>query len=149
VAQASEQRGDWLDACRWYDEAYRRDHTRLDYREAYQRCLRQFHLQRRHRDAGYREVLSRLTQSQALDIYEDVLFLLSAAYVDRSRTDLNTLFQEGLREIRFALDDGAFRKEYLAGIRPEAIQHRNRVQKTVLILYVQTAQPDFLATHAA
>ena len=27
-ALTAEQRGDWLDACRWYDEAYRRDRTR-------------------------------------------------------------------------------------------------------------------------
>lgn len=122
LALASEQRGDWLDACRWYDEAYRRDRTRIDHRQAYQRCLRQFHLQSRHRDPSYREVLSRLTPAQALDIYQEVLSFLSAAYVDRSRTDLNALFLEGLREIRIALDDSVFRKEHLAGIRPERIQ---------------------------
>jgi len=122
LALASEQRGDWLEACRFYDEAYRRDHTRLDCRDAYQRCLRQFHLQARHRDPGYRKVLSRLNRSQALDVYEEVLSLLSLAYVDRTRTDLNALFQEGLREIRFALDDSNFRKDYLAGLAPEALK---------------------------
>ncbi len=122
LALASEQRGDWLEACRWYDEAYRRDRTRLDCRESYQRCLRQYHLQRRHRDPGYREALSRLPISQALDGYVEVLDRLSTCYVDRSRTDLNALFQEGLREIRFALDDSGFRKEYLTGVPAEAIK---------------------------
>ncbi len=122
-ALACEQRGDWLEACRWYDEAYRRDRTRLDCREAYQRCLRLFHLQNRHRDPAYREVLARLTASRALDVYQEVLFILSVAYVDPNRIDRNTLFQQGLREVRLALDDSTFRKEHLAGVRPELIRH--------------------------
>src|SRR5690349_4162948 len=55
LARACEERGDWQEACRWYDEALRNDRTREECREGYRRCLRHFHLQRRHRDPGYRE----------------------------------------------------------------------------------------------
>ncbi len=130
LAQASEQRGDWAEACRFYDEAYHRDRSRTEYRDAYQRCLRQLHLQRRHRDPSYRKVLSRMTLSDALNVYEEVLSLLSHVYVDRSRTDLNALFQEGLKEVRLVLDDEAFRTDYLNGIRPEAIRAFKRRLET-------------------
>ena len=120
--QTSEQRGEWIEACRAYDEAYRRDHTCTDCKEGYQRCLRQFHLQRRQRDPGYREILAKLTASQALDIYEEVLKLVSVAYVDRDKADLNILFQQGLSELRFALDDDSFRRNHLAGISAERIR---------------------------
>jgi carboxyl-terminal processing protease len=122
LGQASEQRGEWIEACRAYDEAYRRDHAYTDCRDGYQRCLRQFHLQRRQRDPGYREVLARLTTSQALDIYEEVLKLVSAAYVDRDKADLNILFQQGLGELRFALDDESFRRSHLAGVSADRIR---------------------------
>lgn len=115
LALACEQRGDWLEACRFYDEALRRDRGRIEFRDGYQRCLRQFHLQRRHRDAGYRDIVNRLSPNQALDIYEEVLLLLSSVYVDRNKSDLNALFQQGLFEVRSALNDDSFRQEYLPG----------------------------------
>jgi len=121
-AQAREQRGDWLEACRYYDEALRRDRTRTEFREGYQRCLRQFHLQRRHRDPGYHDIVSRLTTSQALDVYEEVLLLLSAAYVDRNKTDLNALFQQGKQEVRSALNDESFRRDYFPGVQAETLK---------------------------
>src|SRR5208282_4637303 len=121
-AQGSEQRGDWVEACRCYDEAYRADRSRVDCREGYKRCLRQFHLHRRHRDSGYREIVAKLTPDQAAGVYEDVLKLVSAVYFDRDKSDFNTLFQHGLGELRLALDDDSFRRTYFAGIRTEVLK---------------------------
>ncbi len=52
-----EQRHDWLEACRTYDEILRKDKTRGDVRQAYQRCLRRYHIVHRHRDRIYRQAL--------------------------------------------------------------------------------------------
>ncbi len=121
-AQVCEKRGDWLEACRWHEEIIRRDRTQGEYREAYHRCLRQLHLVRRHRDAAYRQALLRLTPSQALDLYEQILSRLMSSYVDRSRAKLTTLFQQGIEELRLGLASEGFQREFLAGMAPETIE---------------------------
>jgi carboxyl-terminal processing protease len=121
-AQLCEQRGDWLEACRCYDELLRKDRSKGEVRDAYQRCLRQLHLQRRHRDPVYREALTRLLPSQALDLYDQVLKIVSAAYVDRDRADLTLLFRQGIQELRLALNEAAFLRDHLAGSAPEAVR---------------------------
>lgn len=121
-AQAFEQRSEWVQACRLYDEAFRKDRTRTDCREGYQRCLRHFHLERRHQDPGYRDILAKLTPDQALNVYKEILELVPRFYVDRDKTDLALLFQQGLNELRFALDDGHFRKAHFAAIEPELLR---------------------------
>jgi carboxyl-terminal processing protease len=120
-ALAAEKRGDWAEACRYYDEVLRKDRTQADARDGYQRCLRRFHLATRHRDPNFRETVARLTPSDALDVYEHVLTVIPAVYVDRQRTDLATLFQSGLQELRFSLEDETFLRDYLPGASPEAV----------------------------
>src|SRR5262249_28389095 len=115
-ALAAEKQGDWLEACRWYDEVLRRYRTHADSRRGYQRCLRRHHLVSRHRDPHYQQVLARLTPSQALDLYEQVLAIVTAAYVDRNKISLAALFQEGVRELRFALEEDVFLREHLPGV---------------------------------
>ncbi len=122
-AQEFEKRGAWLEACRWYDEALRRDRSHAATREAYQRCLRRLHLVMRHRDASYRNALNRLQPLQALDVYEEVLRIVSSASVERGKTSLGQLFQQGLQELRFALDEEAFREAQLGGQKPTAINN--------------------------
>jgi carboxyl-terminal processing protease len=70
---------------------------------------------RRHRDDALREKVLKLKPSAALDIYEEVLLKLRTSYVDRDRVELAALFQEGLREMRAALDDDGFVHTYLIG----------------------------------
>ena len=77
--------------------------------------LRRHHLLSRHNDAGYRRALAQLSPFQALELYKQVLTTVSAAYVDRARADLTRLFRQGLEELRFALDEDLFCKEYLSG----------------------------------
>jgi carboxyl-terminal processing protease len=120
--QTAELRGDWLEACKAYAEAMRQDRNRIDLKEAYQRSLRHFYLQQRHRDPGFRDVLTKLAPNQSLDIYKQVLLIVSAYYVDRQKTDLNVLFQNGLQELRFALDDEVFRKEYMGSVSPDVLE---------------------------
>jgi carboxyl-terminal processing protease len=117
-----EKRGAWLEACRCYDEILRKDRDNVGIREAYQRCLRRLHLTARHEDTVYRQTLQKLTPTQALDAYEQVLALLSVAYPDRAKTNLGLLFYQGVQELRLALDDPTFRKTYLAGVKPEVLK---------------------------
>src|SRR5262249_23647015 len=58
---------------------------------------------------------------QALDLYEQVLGVVSAGYPDRGRATLGALFELGVQELRFALEEDLFRRLYLPGARPAAV----------------------------
>lgn len=129
-AQDFEKDGKWVEACRCYDELLRKDRDQLEYRAGYQRCLRRFHLARRHRDPAFAKALAKLTPTQALDVYEQVLTAVSNAYADRPKAELAVLFRHGVEELRFALDEPAFVKAYLNdGIanREALLQFRSRL----------------------
>ena len=118
---AAEKRHDWLEACRWYDKELRKDRNQPDVRDAYQRCLRRLYLVRRCEDHVYREAVARLAPTGALNVYDQVLTVVSAAYVESSRTDVNSLFQQGVQELRYDLEEDVFLQEYLAGAKPDAL----------------------------
>ncbi len=120
-AQTLERSHDWLEACRCYDEILRKDRRNTEARDGYQRCLRRYHLVCRHRDTSYRQLLTRLTPAQALDVYEQVLSTVAAAYVDRSKTQWTALFQEGVHELRLALEETVFVQEHLADAGPDGV----------------------------
>jgi carboxyl-terminal processing protease len=111
-----EQRRDWPEACRVYDEILRRDRTADDARRGYQRCLRRYHVLRRHQDKIYHDALPGVTPVEALDMYEQVLETISRAYVDRPRTSPAALFRQGVEELRLALEEPAFCEQYLPGV---------------------------------
>ncbi len=116
-----EKRGAWLEACRCYDDLLKKDRNNPGLRESYLRCLRRLRLIARHTDDVYRPTLKKLSPTQALDAYEQVLGLLSAAYPDRAKTHLTQLFAQGLQELRLALDEPAFVRVYLPTARPAAV----------------------------
>jgi carboxyl-terminal processing protease len=115
-AAACERRGDWLEACRCYDELLHRQRGQSQAKSAYLRCLRRHQLVRRHQDPTYQQVLTRLTPGQALDVYEQVLATIAEKYVDRPKVDWTALFQEGLRELKIALDEPLIVREYLSDV---------------------------------
>jgi len=119
--QAFEKRGMWAEACRCYEEALRKERNHTATRDAWQRCLRRLHLTTRHRDASYRQLLTKLTAVQSLDVYDQVLAALVKYYHDRSKLGFADLFRNGVQELRFALDEASFRRHHLAGIRPAAL----------------------------
>jgi carboxyl-terminal processing protease len=116
-----EKRGAWFEACRCYDEALRRDRQHPPTRDAYQRCSRRLNLVTRHRDSAYTEALTRLSHTDALEIYEQVLGVVGAAFPDRNRTSPTALFQHGLQEVRFALEERLFRQKHLGNLKPAAL----------------------------
>lgn len=117
-----EKRGAWLEACRAYDDVLRRDREHTFAREGYQRCLRRLHQQLRHGDSAYRQMLSRLTTHDALEVYEQVLLHVQNSYPESARSTPTQLFHQGLHELRLALDDERFRKHYLAGVKPAVLK---------------------------
>ena len=126
-ALAAEKGHDWLEACRCYDKALRKDRNQPELRAAYRRCLRRLYLVRRCQDRVYRDVIAKLTPSQALEVYDQVLGVVGAAYVDPSKTDVNSLFRQGVQELRYDFDEEAFLQEYLPGARPAAVARFKKV----------------------
>ncbi len=127
-AAAAERRHDWLEACRCYDRELRADRNQPEIRDAYQRCLRRLYLVRRCQDQVYKEAVAKLTPAQALEVYDQVLAVVAASYVDPSRTDVNSLFQQGIQELRYDFDEEVFLQEHLPGAKPAAVA---RFKKTL------------------
>jgi carboxyl-terminal processing protease len=119
-AREAEKQGEWLEALRGYDEILRRDRLDREAHRGYRRCLRRFQMVRRHVDPTYRRAARRLTPTQALDVYEQILQVVSASYVDSGKANLTRLFRHGLQELRFALDEENFAREHLPERRPGA-----------------------------
>jgi carboxyl-terminal processing protease len=118
LAAAAENKQDWIEACRLYDKALRADRNQPDLREAYQRALRRAHLVQRHSDPVYRQAVAKLSPSEALEVYDQVLLAVCTSYFDRTKTDVEFLFQQGLQELRYALEEKDFRREYLPSPKP-------------------------------
>jgi carboxyl-terminal processing protease len=122
-AEEAEKQRDWLEACRIYDEVLHRDRTHDDLRirTAYQRCLRRFHLVHRHQDKTYRDALERVTPAQALELYVHVLETIGRVYTDRQKSGPGELFAQGLEELRLALDEPVFLREYFSTVSPKLV----------------------------
>lgn len=106
-----ESKRQWRDACAIWESL----RSSPEGREGYQRCLRHVLQDRRHRERAVREAIVGLKKSgQVLDVYVKVLHILQSHYLEQERTDALRLFQQGVLEMRFALEDEAFQKEYLA-----------------------------------
>jgi len=115
-----ERAGQWAEACRCYEELARRDRINAHiYREAYHRAYRRLQLTIRHTDPIYQAELKKLSVPQALDLYEQVLSVLTAAHPDRA--SLTTLHNNGLQELRNALEDEGFRARYFPDVKPDAL----------------------------
>jgi carboxyl-terminal processing protease len=122
AARDFERAGAWLEACRAYDDVLRKNRNHALARDGYQRCLRRLHLTVRHADPAYRQTLRNLSPPDALDAYEQILTIVQVAFPDGSRSGCTQLFQQGLQELRLALDDERFRKAYLPGVKPAALK---------------------------
>lgn len=120
-AVEAEKEGQWLKACRLYDELVRKDRTHPFARMGYQRCLRRLHQTLRQADPAYRAVLAKLTLTQALDLFEETVGVLSSAHPDRERVTLEALFTHGMVELRNALDDPEFVRHHLGTAKSAAV----------------------------
>lgn len=122
VRQAAEleKTGHWSAAAEKYDLVPPRDRNR-DFRARYQNCLRRLHLQQRHGDPSFRQLAMTVDLATALRAYDEVLAKLQGTYVDPGKADLTNLFREGLEELHLALNDDAFRQDYLPAAPPPSV----------------------------
>jgi carboxyl-terminal processing protease len=72
--------------------------------------------------------VAKLTPSQALEVYDQVLGVVGSAYVDPSKADVQSLFQQGVQELRYDFDEQVFLQEYLPGVHRAALA---RFKKTL------------------
>jgi carboxyl-terminal processing protease len=120
-AKEAAGKGQWLEACKHYDELLRLNPRDASLRAEYQKCLRRLQLITRHGDPDYRKTLAKLTFHNALETLELVLHNVNAAHADRARAEFPTLIKQGLEEASFALDDPAFCQHYLPGVKRSVI----------------------------
>src|SRR5262249_25079419 len=113
-ANYREEKGRGSEACSLYDELLSKDRNDPKLRESYRRCLRHFRQSRRLADDSLHTILAKMTPMQAKDLYEEILRKVTTSYAERERADLAILFQQGLQELRFALDEKVFVQRYLA-----------------------------------
>ncbi len=115
-ARACEKNHDWRGACCLYDELLHRNRDDARLRQAYQHCLRRYRIAQRHQDKLYRTALERLTPAQALDLYVHVLETIDRVYTERQKSSPAALFAQGLDELRLALEEPIFTREYFSAV---------------------------------
>jgi carboxyl-terminal processing protease len=120
-AAEREKQHDWLEACHIYLELLPRHREDARLRQAYQRCLRRYHVVQRHQDKLYRAALECLTPTQALEMYGHVVDTIGRVYADRQKSSPAVLFAQGLEELNLAFEEPIFTREYFAGISREKL----------------------------
>jgi carboxyl-terminal processing protease len=114
--------GKWSLACVAFDQLYQKE-RKQEYKDNYLECLRHVLQQRRLQDDSFRTKLVGLKRpADALDVYQQVLVVLRENYLDRDKVEVGALFQQGLAEFRFALEDQVFEAEYLAGVSADLLK---------------------------
>jgi carboxyl-terminal processing protease len=121
-AQDLESKRQWRPAAAAYESGLTKNPTSVEWRDGMQRCLRHVLQERRHREQSFKDAIVGLKKSgQVLEVYVQVLRILQAYYIEPDRTDASRLFEQGLLEMRYALADIAFQKEYLADAKPQEV----------------------------
>jgi C-terminal peptidase prc len=120
-AEEFEKKGEWERAAEVYWRIFSQDQKAPGIGQKLLLCLRHVQQARRHQDRIYREQVRALPFSKSLKGYAEALQKLQANYVDRDKTAITSLFQQGLDEFIFALHEPVFRQQYLADVDPEPI----------------------------
>ncbi|HYV39914.1 MAG TPA: S41 family peptidase [Gemmataceae bacterium] len=128
-AESLERAGDWGKAAVKYEELIRLDRTQAVFRERYQFCLLRYLQAVRFRDGSYQKDVLTLKYSQAVRLYEIVLFNLLHNTLDKEKVPPAVLFHKGLEEFRFALASPEFCSDHLEGRKPDETKGlRNALQ---------------------
>jgi carboxyl-terminal processing protease len=118
-----ERAGDWGAAAEKYEEILRHDRTQTAIRDRYRHCLQRYFQVARLRDPSYRKDVLSLKLTQAMRLYEIVLFNLLNHSLDKDKVSPGLLFRKGLEEFRLALTSPEFCYDHLGRLKPE--QTRN------------------------
>jgi carboxyl-terminal processing protease len=113
-----ERSRDWAAAIETYHTALERWPSRTDLSRRLRLCEIHFKLNRRYGDSSFRNVLLRLPQDQAIELYDEVLERIQTNYVDP--VPFEPLVRHGLDNLEVALRDQAF----VRANAPEALPDR-------------------------
>jgi carboxyl-terminal processing protease len=116
-----EHQAAWDKACEVYERILGRDRNLPQIRERYRVCLRHAACVRRLEDPTFRDQFLRRGLALAVKVYGEVLAKLRTSYVDNDRAEIARLFRYGVEELRLALADATFRREFLADVSPAAL----------------------------
>jgi carboxyl-terminal processing protease len=126
-AERLEKLGDWGAAAEKYDELLRLDRNQPEVRKRFQHCLQRYFQVVRLRDPSYRKDVLSVKYSQAMRLYEIVLFNLLNNTLDKDRVSPSLLFQKGLQEFHYALENPDFCLDHLKGLRPAQTEKFRKV----------------------
>ena len=111
-------KGQWADALDLYFRIPKAARDEVAFRQ----CLRHFLQFHRLRDKPSHALVAQLQLEQVLGTYKDVLGKLKNNHVDHDRFTVADLFHNGVQELRCALEDKEFVREYLTDSVPEAVE---------------------------
>jgi carboxyl-terminal processing protease len=126
-----EQDRRWSEAIHLYEKASKKFPQDSDLRRRLLISRIHFDVTRRYRDITYKESVSQLSQSQAADLYLEILAKIEANYVDP--LNLNEVLRNGTAFLEVALTEPAFLAEHLPNTSPEQVeQFRLAIHREVL-----------------
>jgi carboxyl-terminal processing protease len=114
-----ERSRDWTAAIETYHDAMERWPSRADFGRRLRLCEIHFKLNRRYSDSSFRNILLRLPQEQAVDLYDEVLERIQTNYVDP--VPFEPLIRHGLDNLEVALRDPIFVKTNAPTATPERV----------------------------
>jgi carboxyl-terminal processing protease len=101
-----ERRHNWTAAIVAYEEALEQWPARTEFRHRLRLCEIHYKLARRYQDLSFKNVLLRLPQDKALDLFDELLDRIQNHYVEA--VALEPLLRHGLDNLEVALRDPAF-----------------------------------------
>ncbi len=114
-----ERARNWAGAIEAYHAALERWPSRVDFSRRLRLCEIHFKVSRRYLDTSFRNVLLRLPQEQAIDLYDEVVERIQTNYVDP--VPLEPLVRHGLDNLEVALRDPVFVKTNAPAANPEQV----------------------------
>jgi carboxyl-terminal processing protease len=130
-----ERSRDWTAAIETYHDAVERWPSRTDFSRRLRLCEIHYKLNRRYSDSSFRNILLRLPQDQAVDVYDEVLERIQTSYVDP--VPFEPLVRHGLDNLEVALRDPIFVKTNAPAATPERVsalrENFKRVRSTLVI----------------
>ena len=143
-----ERKRDWVGALEVYEQAVKDWPARVDFKHRQRLCESHYRLGRRYQDPSFRQILLRMSPSQALELYDEVIDRIQSHYVEQ--VPLTPLLRRGLDNIEIALRDPVFiaanapnaDTDALSALRAElkqrrdALAHQNPYQARDFVLQV-------------
>lgn len=127
-----ERQRKWSEAIEAYQQAQEHWPSRKDFRDRRRLCELHYRVVRRYQDQSFRNVLLRLPEDKALELYDEILDRIGSYYVDP--VPLEPLIRWGLDNMEVCLRDPAFIRTNVANPSPERINRlrdglRNRRER--------------------